>query len=75
MRDTPELNQGELMRWMGECLLYPTALLPSSTESANGDVSLTWSRATDEDSATSVLEDSRSSKNGKIQGEIKFICN
>jgi hypothetical protein len=29
MRNTPELNQGELMRFFAEAAWYPTALLPS----------------------------------------------
>ena len=29
MRDTPELNQGELLRFLAETAWYPTALLPS----------------------------------------------
>jgi hypothetical protein len=29
MQDTPELNQGELLRFLAEAVWYPTALLPS----------------------------------------------
>jgi hypothetical protein len=29
MHDTPELNQGELLRFLAEAVWYPTALLPS----------------------------------------------
>jgi hypothetical protein len=29
MHDTPELNQGELLRFFAEVAWYPTALLPS----------------------------------------------
>jgi len=32
MRDTPELNEGELSRWLGESIVFPTALIPADGE-------------------------------------------
>ncbi len=53
MRNTPELNQGELMRFFAEAAWYPTALLPSQGvrwEAIND----TSARATLTDGATTV---------------------
>ena len=32
VRDTPELNEGELSRWLGESIVFPTALIPADGE-------------------------------------------
>jgi hypothetical protein len=37
VRDTPSLNEGELMRWLAESTLFPTALLPRK-----GEAGLKW---------------------------------
>ncbi len=48
MRNTPELNQGELLRFLAEAAWYPTALLPSQ--------GVRW-EAIDETSARATLTD------------------
>lgn len=48
MRNTPEIAQGELMRFFAETVLYPTALLPSQ--------GILW-EAVDENSAKATLHD------------------
>ncbi len=48
MHDTPELNQGELMRFFSEAVWYPTALLPSQ--------GVNW-EAIDDNSARGTLID------------------
>jgi hypothetical protein len=53
MQNTPELNQGELLRFLAEAVWYPTALLPSQGvrwEAING----TSARGTLTDGATTV---------------------
>jgi hypothetical protein len=41
--DNPEINAGELLRWLGECFLFPTVLIPADngvitwSPSVNGD--------------------------------------
>jgi hypothetical protein len=49
MRGTPELAQGELMRWLAEACWYPTALLPSQ--------GVRW-QAVDAQSARATFSDS-----------------
>lgn len=48
LRDTPEMAQGELMRFVAEATWYPTALLPSQ--------GVQW-EAVDDTSATATLQD------------------
>jgi hypothetical protein len=48
MHDTPELNQGELLRFFAEAAWYPTALLPSQ--------GVRW-EAIDDNSALAILTD------------------
>jgi hypothetical protein len=50
MHDTPELNQGELMRFFAEAAWYPTALLPSQ--------GVLW-EAIDDNSALGTLTDAK----------------
>ncbi len=50
LRGTPEAAQGELMRFFGEAVWYPTALLPSQ--------GVRW-EAVDENSAKATLEDGK----------------
>ncbi len=50
MHDTPELNQGELMRFFAEAAWYPTALLPSQ--------GVRW-EAIDDNSARGTLTDGK----------------
>ncbi|NTV65871.1 MAG: hypothetical protein HGA65_20370, partial [Oscillochloris sp.] len=47
-RGTPEMAQGELLRWFAEAAWYPTALLPSQ--------GVTW-EAVDDSSARATLQD------------------
>lgn len=54
-----ETDQGELLRWLGEAPLFPTALLPSEN--------LRW-EPIDNDSAKVILTD----KNLTIEGEFYF---
>jgi hypothetical protein len=60
MHDTPELNQGELMRFFAEGAWYPTALLPSQ--------GVRW-EAIDDNSARGTLTD------GKTTASIVFRFN
>ncbi|MGB8701639.1 MAG: DUF6544 family protein [Thermosynechococcaceae cyanobacterium] len=53
MHDTPELNQGELLRFFAEATWYPTALLPSQGVRW-GAIDDTSARATLTDGATTV---------------------
>jgi len=55
-----EIDQGELLRWLGEALWFPTALLPSEN--------LRWEEV-DENSARVILED------GNISVEGTFYFN
>ncbi|RJX20783.1 MAG: hypothetical protein C4575_05505 [Desulforudis sp.] len=57
MRDTPEMAQGELMRFLAEAPWYPTALLPSQ--------GVRW-EAIDDSSARATLTD------GDVSVSIKF---
>jgi hypothetical protein len=50
--DTPEMAQGELLRWFAEAAWYPTALLPSQ--------GVQWS-AVDDRSATATMQDGATS--------------
>jgi hypothetical protein len=52
MRGTPEMAEGELLRWFAEAAWYPTALLPSQ--------GVQWS-AVDDSSATATLQDGATS--------------
>ena len=64
-RGTPEMAQGELLRWFAEAAWYPTALLPSQGVrwAAVDDTSAT---ATMQDGATSVTLLFRFNENGLI---------
>jgi hypothetical protein len=53
MHDTPELNQGELLRFLAEATWYPTALLPSQGVRWEA-INETSARATLVDGATTV---------------------
>jgi hypothetical protein len=53
MHDTPELNQGELLRFLAEATWYPTALLPSQGVRWEA-IDDTSARATLTDGATTV---------------------
>jgi hypothetical protein len=50
LRGTPEIAQGELMRFLAEAVWYPTALLPSQ--------GVQW-KAVDDFSATATLKDGK----------------
>ena len=50
-KDTPELNQGELMRWAAEAALFPLALLPTT----KGET-IKWLPSTDGDDNSATLE-------------------
>lgn len=52
LRGTPEMAQGELLRWFAEIAWYPTALLPSQ--------GVQWS-AVDDTSATATMQDGATS--------------
>lgn len=67
LRGTPEVAQGELMRFLAEAAWYPTALLPSQGVrwSAIDDTSAT---ATLSDGATTVSLDFRFDTEGLISG-------
>jgi len=52
LRGTPEMAQGELLRWFAEAAWYPTALLPSQ--------GVQWS-AVDDRSATATIQDGATS--------------
>jgi hypothetical protein len=52
LRGTPEMAQGELLRWFAETAWYPTALLPSQ--------GVHWS-AVDDSSATATMRDGATS--------------
>lgn len=69
MRGTPELAQGELLRYLAEAMWYPTALLPRD--------GLVWTpiddasaRATLTDGATSVSLDFRFDPDGLIESSF-----
>ena len=51
-RGTPEMAQGELLRWFAEAAWYPTALLPSQ--------GVQWA-AVDDSSATATMQDGETS--------------
>jgi hypothetical protein len=53
LRGTPDIAQGELMRYLGEALWYPTALLPSQGVQWQA-LDATRARATLSDGATTV---------------------
>ena len=81
MRDTPELNEGELSRWLGEYIVFPTALIPADSKSGQ---KLRWKESEDDDgneetaSATAVLEGApcRTTDGTEHKGktEIEFRC-
>jgi hypothetical protein len=52
MRGTPEMAEGELLRWFAEAAWYPTALLPSQ--------GVQWS-AVDDRSALATMQDGATS--------------
>jgi hypothetical protein len=58
MHDTPELSQGELLRFFAEALWYPTALLPSQ--------GVGW-EAIDDNSARATLTDGATTVSGVFQ--------
>lgn len=82
MRDTPELNEGELSRWLGECVVFPTALIPA--DGKNGQ-KLRWKDSEDDDGneetamATAVLEGApcrtTDGTEHNVKTEIEFRCN
>jgi hypothetical protein len=71
MQDTPELNQGELLRFFAEAVWYPTALLPSQGVQweAIDDIS---ARGTLTDGATTVSLVFRFNPEGSIDS-VKAI--
>ena len=71
MRDNPELNEGELSRWLGECIVFPTALIPDD----RGHGQKMWWKDGDNDeegtTATAILVGAPcQNSNGKEQ-EVK----
>lgn len=58
MKDSPDLNQGELMRWVADATLSPLALLPpvNSNEDEDSTEELRWSEGDDNNSATLELK-------------------
>ena len=52
LRGTPDMAQGELLRWLAEAAWYPTALLPSQ--------GVQW-QAVDDRSATATMQDGATS--------------
>ena len=81
MRDTPVLNEGELSRWLGECIVFPTALIPAGRK--NGQ-KLRWKDSEDYDTneetatVTAILEGApcKTSDGTKhdVKTEIEFRC-
>ena len=81
-KDTPTLNEGELSRWLGECPLIPTALIPPSRHregipSSSGGCTLEWKKwdvKHDANRATAILttENNPSNDKQRIQIEIEF---
>lgn len=81
MRDTPELNEGELSRWLGECIIFPTALIPADGKYGR---KLRWKESEDDSgneetaTATAVLEGApcrtTDGAEHKVKTEIKFCC-
>ena len=80
-KDTPTLNEGELSRWLGECPVIPTALLPSRHKergaSSTGACTLQWKKwdvKHDANRATAILttENNPSTDKQRIQIEIEF---
>ena len=82
MKDTPELNEGELSRWLGECIVFPTALVPAGSKIGQ---KLRWKESDDDGSneetatATAVLEGApcrtTDGTEHKVKTEIEFRCN
>lgn len=74
--DTPMLNEGELSRWFGECMVMPTAFLGLSNTTSpnhNQEFVLQWkNKATTPTSATAVLVDFRTNSSTTVQTEITF---
>jgi len=74
MRNTPELNQGELLRFLAEAVWYPTALLPSQGmhwEAINDNSA----RATFSDGATTVSLAFKFNSEGaiaKVRAEARY---
>ena len=65
MKDTDDLNLGELMRWLAEATLFPFALLPQ--EHANNDgTELKWSAGTDPSDNSALLEFKHNNLTAKI---------
>ena len=66
MRGTPELAQGELLRYLAEAMWYPTALLPSQGVNWT-PIDETSARATLTDRATTVSLDFHFGPDGLIE--------
>ena len=81
MRDTPVLNEGELSRWLGECIVFPTALIPAGSKTGQ---KLRWKDSEDYGSneetvtATAILEGApcrtTDRTNHNVKTEIEFRC-
>lgn len=54
MKDTQELNQGELMRWIAEAVLFPMSLLPDDSDHEVGDTKLKWTSYHGNDNAATL---------------------
>eukprot|EP00521_Asterionellopsis_glacialis_P018667 CAMPEP_0195323796 /NCGR_PEP_ID=MMETSP0708-20121125/8155_1 /TAXON_ID=33640 /ORGANISM="Asterionellopsis glacialis, Strain CCMP134" /LENGTH=184 /DNA_ID=CAMNT_0040390951 /DNA_START=17 /DNA_END=574 /DNA_ORIENTATION=+ len=73
IRDTPELNEGELSRWLGESVLFPTSWIPNDNNNEEQNVDkrckLTWTETSNgTNNAIAVLYDRVS----RVQTEIEF---
>mmetsp|Transcript_18227 Transcript_18227/g.39395 ORF Transcript_18227/g.39395 Transcript_18227/m.39395 type:complete len:178 (-) Transcript_18227:728-1261(-) len=58
-KNTPELNQGELMRWAAEATLFPLALLPHvnpKSDGESGEEALKWLPSEIGDDNSAILE-------------------
>jgi len=68
LEDSPDINAGELMRWLAESMLFPTVLLPSSEQGG-----VQWTGAADQDpnKARVSVQDSHS-KQTKVSLTVQF---
>jgi hypothetical protein len=66
MKDTPELNMGEIMRWVAEATLFPMALIPQICDN-NSETILKWSPGTDESGNSAILECKHKTYNVQIE--------
>ena len=55
-RDTPQLNQGELLRWLAEATLYPLALLPPLEDKKSGEEDTVKWLESENDDNSAILE-------------------